>query len=294
VTLRVRAPAKVNLYLRVLHRRPDGYHDLETVFHTVGLFDELTFTPADTLTFASTGLASPRGSANLCWKAAQLLRRRCRVPAPGARIVLHKRIPPGAGLGGGSADAAACLVGLNRLWRLDLSAPALARLAAELGSDVPFFLTPGAAVGRGRGERLNPVRSRLTAWAVLLKPRFGIATRGAFADLDAIPASRRTCAAATLSGVVRALAKGDLESLRVHNDFEQPAAARHPTLARLRTGLLQSGARAAFLTGSGSAMVGLYPTPSAANRAARALGARWRVAAFSVPLRPYALRPERV
>lgn len=292
MTLRVRAPAKVNLYLRVLGRRRDGYHDLETVFHTVGLFDDVTLASAASLTLMATGLPSPGGEANLCLKAARLLARRCRVTA-GARIRLIKRIPSGAGLGGGSADAAACLVGLNRLWRLGLSATALSRLAADLGSDVPFFLTTGAAVGRGRGERLTSVRSRLRAWAVILKPGFSIATRSAFADLDAIPAAHRTCPAATLAGVVRAVTAGDLDGLRVHNDFEQPAAARHPRLSRLRTGLLRSGARAAFLTGSGSAMVGLYPTPRAAGRAARSLGARWHAAAFSVPVRPCPLRPVR-
>jgi len=144
VTLRVRAPAKVNLYLRVLGRRRDGYHDLETVFHTVGLFDDLSFSTAPRLSLASSGVPSPGGDDNLCLKAARLLLVRTRKRL-GAKIRLHKRIPTGAGLGGGSADAAACLVGLNRLWRLGLDRPVLARLAARLGSDVPFFLGGGAS-----------------------------------------------------------------------------------------------------------------------------------------------------
>ena len=289
--VRVRAPAKVNLFLRVLGRRGDGYHDLETVFHTLGLFDELTFQAAPDLTLSAAGIPSPAGDDNLCLRAARLLQGRTHGRRPGARIRLVKHIPTGAGLGGGSADAAACLVGLNRLWALRLGRPALARLAAELGSDVPFFLVGGAAVGKGRGERLTAIRTRLTAWAVILKPAFGIPTGEAFAALDSIPADRRTCPAATLAGVVRAVTRGSLEALRVHNDFTQPAEARHPRVAQLRIGLLRTGARAAFLTGSGSAVVGLYAGRPAATRAARTLQAKFRGFARVAPLGSFVLRP---
>ena len=284
MTVRIRAFAKVNLYLRILDRRPDGFHNLETVFHTVGLADDLAFSPGPTLRLVTSGLPTPRGGDNLCLRAARLL---MGPQTLGATIRLMKRIPAGAGLGGGSADAAACLVGLNRLWRLGRTRPALALLAAKLGSDVPFFLGGSAAVGRGRGETLTPIPSRLRGWVVILKPRFSINTGEAYAAWDRLQKSGRlTCPAATLKGVVRAVRLGRINSLRVHNDFEQVAAARHPRLGDLRTGLLRSGAAVAFLTGSGSAMVGLYGEAPAARAAARALQRRFRVTAFAVPIHP--------
>jgi len=205
----VRAPAKINLFLRVGALRRDGYHSIRTLFHAIGLFDELRFSPAARLSLATAGLSSPRGAGNLVMRAAELLRREtgCR---PGGRIVLRKRIPAGAGLGGGSSDAAAALVGLNRLWRLGLPRRRLLALAARLGSDVPFFLHgAGAAVGTGRGDRLRPVPSRLRAWACILKPSFGVSTKDAYAALDRVRA-RRPSPAASLRAVERAVRRGDL------------------------------------------------------------------------------------
>jgi len=126
---------------------------------------------------------------------------------------------------------------------------------------------------------------------VILKPSFGIATGQAYADLDAIPAARRTCAAATLAGVVRSVTRGDLETLRTHNDFGQPAEVRHPRIAALRSGLVHAGAQSAFLTGSGSAVVGLFSRQRDAARARRTLAARFPVTAHTVPLRMFRLRP---
>jgi len=271
MTVRVRVPAKVNLYLRVLGKRRDGYHDLETVFHAIGLWDELEIRPAPAMRFRRAGLPSPAGADNLCARAMAALREAVR-PRGGAEVRLLKRIPAGAGLGGGSADAAATLAGLNRFWRGGLGPRALAALALRLGSDVPFFLRGGAAIGRGRGERLTPVPSRLRAWAVVVKPAFGVPTKDAYAAMDRIPERERGCPAATLAGVSRALRRGRLGALRVHNDFEAVIAARHPRIAALRLALLRAGAAPAFLTGSGSAVVGLFPGRPAASRAARALG----------------------
>jgi len=288
--LRVLAPAKVNLYLRVLARRPDGYHGLRTVFHTVGLWDEVRLASSRRFRFTATGLTVPAGGANLCVAAYRLLKDATGTTRE-ASLHLVKRIPAGAGLGGGSADAAATLAGLNRLWDLRLGRGRLAALAARLGSDVPFFLTGGAALGVGRGERLRPLASRLSAWAVLLKPRFGVPTREAYRALDR---SRRGTppAGPGEGGILSALRTGSLRGTIVHNDFTPVVAALHPKIRTLLGVLETAGAESSFLTGSGSAVVGLVRSPGVARRIARALSARHRVAAYAVRLAPLRLRIE--
>ncbi len=290
--LRVRVPAKVNLFLRVRGRRPDGYHRIETVFHTIGLWDEVAIAPSRLLRFRRSGLPSPAGADNLCVRALVALRDLVR-PRSGADVRLRKRIPSGAGLGGGSGDAAAVLAGLNRFWRAGLTISRLRTLALSLGSDVPFFLAGGAAVGRGRGERLSPLPSRLRAWAVVLKPRFGVSTRAAYAALDRMAERNRGCPGATLAGVSRALRRGRLDELRTHNDFEAALATPHPDLARLRTELLRAGAAPVFLTGSGSALIGLCADRRRAGRVARALGCPRGGFLAVVPVAPYRMKISR-
>ncbi|MEK7477605.1 MAG: 4-(cytidine 5'-diphospho)-2-C-methyl-D-erythritol kinase [Candidatus Coatesbacteria bacterium] len=274
----VRAPAKINLFLRVGSRRADGYHSIETLFHAIGLYDDLTLKPAKTLSFRATGIPSPSSSGNLVHRAAQLLRQETGC-IRGAMIRLHKRIPLGAGLGGGSSDAAATLIGLNRLWHLGLSRKRLLALAARLGSDVPFFLQGGTAVGTGRGERLRPIPSRLRAWAVLLKPSFGVSTKDAYAALDRVKSRPRP--SVSLGAIERAVHRGNLTALRVHNDFEAVVFRMHPSLARLKSSLLDAGATTAFMTGSGSTVVGLFIPGGQARRAARKSAGRgiWSAAA---------------
>lgn len=291
MTLRLTVPAKVNLYLAVGGRRRNGFHDLETVFHTVGLHDTLELSPADQLTFRSTGIPVPRGGTNLVMKAATLLQRTTR-SRRGAAIRLTKRIPTGAGLGGGSADAAGTLIGLNRLWNLRIPHASLLRLGASLGSDVPFFLHGGAAVGTGRGERLRPIPSRLDGAAVILKPAFGMPTAAAYAALDRAPGDRTACRATTLAGVERAVRHGDLDSLYTHNDFEQPVFRLHPSLRLLRARMLVNGGHPVVLAGSGSALVGLCRNMGIATAAKRALSRLPGCTLFAVPLRPERIRRE--
>jgi len=290
--MRLTVPAKVNLHLAVGRRRRDGYHSLVTLFHTVGLCDELVLGPARDLRFRASGLPSPAGSANLCVRAAALLRD-CFAPGHGARIVLRKRIPAGAGLGGGSADAAATLAGLARLWKLRLPRRALAALAARLGSDVPFFLSGGAAVGKGRGERLTPVASRLRGWAVVFKPPFGISTRRAYAALDPAGARGREGTRTPLAAMLAAVRRG--KSLPpVRNDFTAVACRMRPAIRRLLRALDAAGASPAFMTGSGSAVVGIFPSALRARRAARSLRRSARGFLAVVPLRPYRISMGRV
>jgi len=165
--LTVRAPAKLNLCLEVLGRRADGYHELATVFQAVDLHDVLTFRPSPDLVLDVVGEA-PAGDYNLVMLAARALAKRA--PGVGAHIRLTKRIPSGAGLGGGSSDAAATISALNRLWNLDLSESEAAAVGRALGADVPFFLLGGAALGTGRGEMLTPIQNPSRSWFVVALP----------------------------------------------------------------------------------------------------------------------------
>ena len=174
--LTVRAPAKLNLSLEVLRRRPDGYHELCTLFQAIDLYDDLTVEPADGLTLTVEGDAPP-GKENLVLRAAHML-------APyaagkGAQMRLRKRIPSGAGLGGGSSDAAAALLALNRLWDTGLERPELAEMARTLGADVPFFLHGGTALGTGRGDTIEPLPDVPTLWFVLSVPAFSLPNKTA-------------------------------------------------------------------------------------------------------------------
>ncbi len=166
--LTVRAPAKVNLALEVLGKRADGYHEIRSIIQTIDLCDTLEFAPADELRFDCTAEAL-RGPDNLVVRAVRLLAEAVGVK-PAARILLRKRIPWGMGLGGGSSDAAACLIGLNRLWRLDRSIGQLVELGLHLGSDVPFFLYGGTCLVEGRGERVIPIPESPQEWIVLAFP----------------------------------------------------------------------------------------------------------------------------
>jgi 4-diphosphocytidyl-2-C-methyl-D-erythritol kinase len=272
--LTVQAPAKVNLTLRVLGRRPDGYHDLESVVAAVTLFDVLEFSASDDLHLACEGIPVSAGEDNLVLRAARLLRTASGTRA-GARVRLEKRIPPGRGFGGGSADAAATLVALNALWGLDFAREDLARLGGRVGSDVPFFFGSPAAILRGRGERLEAVRARSAWWLALAWPDYGLATVDVYAALDRLAESVNGRPEAT--AILEALegpASGAAALLV--NDLE--GAARRVRLDRmdLRAVFRQSGAAAVGMTGSGSAYFALADTEGQARRfgdAARAAGA---------------------
>lgn len=257
--VQVRAHAKVNLHLRILGRRPDGYHDIRTVLQTLALHDTLRFEPFDgpfEVRCAHVGV--PRGRDNLVWLAAEAVWRalgRSRDP-DGVRVTLEKRIPLQSGLGGGSADAAATLIGLLTLWRASLSRSTVTDLAAALGADVPFFLWGGTALGLDRGDTIYPLADAQPCWVTILVPALGVSTKEAYRWYDEA-----------------LVTPGPLEPsapLRLDNDFEAVVAARHPVIADLKRSLLEAGAGAAGLSGSGSAVVGLFESEPRARRAARA------------------------
>jgi len=270
----VRAPAKVNLTLRVLGVRPDGYHALESVVVGVSLFDTLTVEPDDRLTLVCDGFAVPEGDGNLALVAARTLREACDVRA-GARLHLSKRIPPGRGFGGGSSDAAAAMLALDRLWGCGLGRDALAGLGARVGSDVPLFFGGPVAVMRGRGEHIEPVEARSSWRLALAWPREPLSTAEVYVAYDRLPARDGRGPSATevlgrLGGPARAAGPF------LVNDLEQAADNVRSSRLNLRTCLQEAGAEAVGMTGSGSAYFAIADHEAEARRwadAARAAGA---------------------
>jgi len=257
--------------LRVGARQADGYHDVRTVLQAVGIFDSLTFTARRgpfALQARAPGLATDES--NLVWRAAAALWRAAGKPGSprDAHVQLDKAIPMAAGLGGGSADAAAALVGLNQLWDFRCPPPQLVRLARELGADVPFFLQGGTALGTGRGDEIFPVDDVTRFGVVLIKPSFGVSTADAYAWLDADRASGSEPGSAREP---RALDVGWAgHSLTIANDLEGPVARRHPGIEEMIAACVREGAVAAAMTGSGSAVFGLF-REAVAVKAARKL-----------------------
>jgi 4-diphosphocytidyl-2-C-methyl-D-erythritol kinase len=270
----VDAPAKINLTLRVLGRRADGFHELESVVAAVGLFDRLTLSPAHALGLTCESDDVPAGDDNLVLKAARLLRE-SRGVEQGAHLRLSKAIPAGRGFGGGSSDAAATLAGLNVLWQLGLSRAELARLGARLGSDVPLFLGTPVSVMRGRGEHLTPVPAQPKWWMALAWPDYGLPTVDVYAAYDRLPADGAGQPAATeILDHLHAPA-ADVGALLV-NDLEAAAQGLRPRGPDVAALLRRAGAKAVGMTGSGSAWFALTDTEAQAEllaNAARAGGA---------------------
>jgi 4-diphosphocytidyl-2-C-methyl-D-erythritol kinase len=270
-SLRLRSFAKVNLALSILGKRPDGYHELRTVLQTVDLCDEIELTPAPELTLEVEGdpvLAALPAERNLVLRAARALA--ASAPAPsGAAIRLRKRIPTGAGLGGGSSNAAAVLLGLNRLWRVGLEPADLAQLAASLGSDVPFFLRGGTALGIGRGEEVYPLPDLAPTPLVILFPGVAVPTADAYASLDSTLTSRRD--PRKMLGFCGQLAGGAACLTRIFNDFETSILPAHPAVREAKQFLERQGATTAMLSGSGSSVFGFFVDEESALAAARAV-----------------------
>ncbi|HSL92981.1 MAG TPA: 4-(cytidine 5'-diphospho)-2-C-methyl-D-erythritol kinase [Bacillota bacterium] len=246
--LRLFSPAKVNLYLRIHHRRPDGYHELTTVLQTVNFGDFVRFASADRLRLTAPA-DLPQGGGNLAWRAAEafytVLGR-----IPRVHITLEKNIPAQAGLGGGSSNAATVLRGLNAMHGFALSAATLSELAAGLGSDVAFFLHGGTALATGRGEIVRPLPDLPPFYIRIIKPAFGLSTPDVYALWSG-------GAPMDYEAVLALLDDFDPRRL-LHNDLEQPAFALRPELTAFKDRLMSEGAEAALLSGSGSAVFGVY------------------------------------
>ena len=254
----VRVPAKVNLHLAAGDVRPDGYHELTTLFQALSLTDEVTVAIADEPGVEVIGEGAdsvPTGASNLAWRAVQELAAHTgRDPAePKVRVLITKRIPVAGGMAGGSANAAATLVGLAALWRLEIGREELTTIAARIGSDVPFVLHGGTALGTGRGERLVPVLSRHTYHWVLAFDRRGLSTPEVFGELDRLRARGEPVRVGPVEPVLAALASGDPALLAplIGNDLQAAALSLRPGLRRTLDAGTSAGALAAVVSGSG-------------------------------------------
>ena len=265
---RLKAFAKLNLGLRILYKRPDNYHEIRTVFQTISLADEIEieFSKARSTSIEIEG--TPEIPDNLVERAARLLLQHMDLNARVA-FRLKKSIPAGAGLGGGSSDAAAVLLALPVLVGRRISPEDLHGIAAQLGSDVPFFLEGGAALGLGRGEELYPLPHRLAARALLVAPAVHSSTAEAYRDasakLTSIGLQNKLFSFQQEVWQASAGAMGD-----THNDFEEGVFARHPELCGISDRLIRSGAHPVAMTGSGSSIFGVFSDRERLHRAQKA------------------------
>ena len=276
----VRAPAKVNLHLAVGDLRADGYHDLTTLFQSLSLTDEVTVALADEAGLEVRGEGAddvPTDSSNLVWKAVRALAAHVgRDPdEPKLRIAINKGIPVAGGMAGGSADAAATLVALATLWRLEMGRDELSTVAAEVGSDVPFVLQGGLALGTGRGEQLVPVLSRHTYHWVMALDATGLSTPEVFRELDRLRAEGNPPRVGAVEPVLEALASGDPNQLALllGNDLQAAAVSLRPGLRRTLRAGVNAGALAGIVSGSGPTCVFLAADAAHAERIAAGLNA---------------------
>ncbi|HPC59770.1 MAG TPA: 4-(cytidine 5'-diphospho)-2-C-methyl-D-erythritol kinase [Verrucomicrobiota bacterium] len=286
------SPCKVNLLLNILGRRPDGFHELETVLHPVGFCDRLRFDrAAKGIELTCNDPRLPTDGQNLVFRAADAFLKSTRISS-GVRIHLEKRIPMAAGLGGGSGNAATTLLGLNELFGQPLAPAQLQQLATGLGSDVPFFLQSRPALGTGRGEILEPLDPFpcfCGAAFLLIHPGFGISTPWAYQQLRRFPCAlngrpgrARELVNALQAGPLKAAASG------FYNSLEAPAFEKHPILALYRDFLVEEGAAGALMSGSGSTVFGVCASVADADRLAENFRTRFGSAAWvrTVPAAP--------
>jgi 4-diphosphocytidyl-2-C-methyl-D-erythritol kinase len=267
-------PAKINWSLYILGKRDDGYHNIISLMQCIDLYDTVTLVPSSALEL-HTDMEIPV-ERNLVFRAALALREAAGTDQ-GACIHLKKAIPSGAGLGGGSSDAAYALIGLNRLWGLKLGTDTLRRIGASLGSDVPFFFHSPAALAQGRGEMLMPRHISVPRTLLLIKPEDSVPTAWAY---KAVAESRHTVSDLShltnneeklnnIKLIIDALNNGSLSLLRslLHNDFERVVIEKHPVIGEIKERLLAAGALAALVSGSGSAVFGLFEDKESADKA---------------------------
>ena len=290
--IKLPAFAKINLGLRVHGRRADGYHEISTVFQTITLHDKLTFEsrPDERLELNCSDRGIPTDESNLVLRAAAAMRERFGVTR-GARIELEKEIPAGGGLGGGSADAAVMLVSLARLWEIETTREELSEIGARLGSDVPFFLTGGTALGRGTGAYITPLEDAPKTHLVVVTPRVQVSTAEAYRRLNA-PALTKEDALVNLPVSRTEADFPDSLCDVMSNDFEAVVVRLHPEIGLARDALRRAGARRAMLSGSGSSVFGVFDSEGEAERGCGALSteADWRVFACATLSRAEYLR----
>lgn len=274
-----RAYAKINIGLYVVERRPDGYHNIETVFHRIDLWDELAFALSPAIEVRPTTPDVPGDASNICHKAARLLQEHLGISA-GVRISLRKQIPVGAGLGGGSADGAMVLRELPAFWGRVVDESTLRRLALELGSDVPFFLGRESAVAGGRGEILDYFPLDIPFVILLCYPNIHVTTGWAYGRITPGTVGKPV-------DLRQAVLRGMHEPVRLaqllRNDFEPVVFASHPAVAELKQTMIREGAVFSLMSGSGSSVYGFFSEIQDAERVAASLAARGFRTSITLP-----------
>lgn len=278
--MNVRAYAKINLGLRVLRKRDDGYHDIETVFHRINLFDEISYERASTISIACNRHDLPTDERNLCVRAAALLQKLFD-KHEGVHITLKKNIPIGAGLGGGSADVATVLTTLPKWWNETPRNDDLFRIALELGADVPYFLRPGTAYGTGKGEILEYFDLDIPYWIVVVYPNLHISTAWAYQKIQ-VKNKNVKIKNEKIRLSLKQILEEHLKEPRMlmnllSNDFEPLILRAHEPVARVKQALYVGGADFSQMSGSGSAVYGFFRDETYAKDAARELGKYFQV-----------------
>jgi 4-diphosphocytidyl-2-C-methyl-D-erythritol kinase len=284
--VKIRAPAKINLSLRIVGKRADGYHLLDTIMVPVSLYDEIDIRkmrPAsknrlvdELIKLCCDYPDVPQGEANIVYRAAKLIMQKTGKAQP-VSIRIKKNIPVGAGLGGGSTDAAVTLVGLNRVLKLGLSLAALEKMAVSLGADVPFFIRARPARAQGIGERLRPLRGMPRFWSVIVYPGFPVSTAWVYRNLD-----QKLTKPIVNTSIASSIKDFDELVRRLENDLEGVTLKRHPKLGVLKQKLLHEGALGGLMSGSGSSVFGVFASKRAAARAFRRLRKEEGARAFLV------------
>ena len=275
--LQFKTPAKINLGLHIHKKREDGFHELETILQMVTWFDELQLegTCEKVELFCDTP-EIPNDETNLVVKAARLLQKHFPGRCAGVNITLKKSIPSGAGLGGGSGNAAGVLLALNHLWDLKISRENLIALSGELGSDVPFFLISPCAIGTGKGEILEPIKNPINLYVLMIYPNLPLSTPWVYGNLKL----KLTKSENNISILKNFLMRSEFAQLgaALYNDLEPVVFKRYPEILRIKNELLSSGAGGALLSGSGSTVFGIFDNPEIAKKAlARFTGGKYRV-----------------
>jgi 4-diphosphocytidyl-2-C-methyl-D-erythritol kinase len=255
------AYAKINIGLHVLAKRPDGFHDLETVFSEINMFDEINLESSERTAMTADSILVPIDSSNLCLAAAQLLQKDQHIQR---RVLIHlkKNIPISAGLGGGSSDAAAVLRGLNKLWELDLSDDQLRNLATQLGSDVPFFIEGGTAYATGRGVILEHFALKIPYYIVVVTPPIRVSTTWAYKNLKLHREGKVTGLRDTLTKKIK---NPKQLRLSVQNDFESSIFAVYPEIQKTKEKLQEAGSIFSLMSGSGSSVFGFFENEQTAQ-----------------------------
>jgi 4-diphosphocytidyl-2-C-methyl-D-erythritol kinase len=272
------SPAKINLALDVLGKRSDGYHEIETIFQEITLKDEIEIFSTETdITLRCEPAICPEDQRNLAFLAAQLLREK-QIEKRGCHIVIHKQIPVGAGLGGGSSNAATVLKALNNEWQIGLTVQDLQALAEKIGSDAPFFITGGTAVGCGRGEKLTPVPFSIEYWGVLVCPDFSVSTQWAYQTGNF--SLTKTAKSSKFFRLLKSLDDPGKWKSQLKNDLETVVFPRYPALRAIVDKFYELNAFYSSMSGSGSSIFGLFLSLEEANKAASVFGNKFKVFVF--------------